>query len=161
MDGIAGAPGYRQSIGDKFAWDVLPLPKGPKGHGSTLSGDGWWIKKDVKAPAAAWELVKRLTGEEHQRAQLQAASLYPSLKRLVPDYFRATSVKNQDAVVLTAEQIGIPFPVTPSFSRWTGEILAPALADVWNNKKTPREAMGGIAAQVNALLAEDARSAKL
>ncbi len=91
----------------------------------------------------AWELVKRLTGEEHQRAQLQAASLYPSLKRLVPDYFRATSVKNQDAVVLTAEQIGIPFPVTPSFARWTGEILAPALADMWNNKKAPREAMGG------------------
>ena len=161
MDGIAGAPGYRQSIGDKFAWDVLPLPQGPKGHGSTLSGDGWWIKKDVKAPAAAWELVKRLSGEEHQRAQLQAASLYPSLKKLVPDYFRATSVKNQEAVVLTAEQIGIPFPVTPSFARWTGEILAPALADMWNNKKPPREAMGGIAAQVNALLAEDAKSAKL
>ena len=52
MDGIAGAPGYKQGIGDKFGWDVLPLPKGPKGRGSTLSGDGWWIRKDTKAPEA-------------------------------------------------------------------------------------------------------------
>ena len=161
MDGIAGAPGYRQNIGDKFAWDVLPLPKGPKGRGSTLSGDGWWIKKETKAPQAAWELLKVMVGEEHQRAHLQAASLYPSLKKLVPDYFRTTSVKNQDAVVMTAEQTGIPFPVTPSFTKWTGEILAPALADMWNNKKSPKEAMSGIAAQVNALLADDAKNAKL
>jgi multiple sugar transport system substrate-binding protein len=161
MDGIAGAPGYRQGIGDKFAWDVLPLPRGPKGRGSTLSGDGWWIKKDSRVPQGAWEFLKQMVGPEHQRAHLQAASLYPSLKRLVPDYFRLTSVKNQEAVVTTAEQTGIPFPVTPSFARWTGEILAPALADVWNNKKPPKEAMSGIASQVNALLAEDARTARL
>jgi multiple sugar transport system substrate-binding protein len=161
LDGIAGAPGYKQSIGDKFGWDVLPLPKGPKGRGSTLSGDGWWIKKETKVPQAAWELVKVMVGEEHQRAQLQAAALYPSLKRLVPDYFKLTNVKNQDAVVMTAEQIGIPFPVTPSFSTWTAEILAPAMTEMWNNKKTPKDAMSGIASQINALLAEDAKAAKL
>lgn len=161
MDGIAGAPGYKQSIGDKFGWDVLPLPKGPKGRGSTLSGDGWWIRKDTKVPQAAWEFLKGMIGEEHQRAQLQAASLYPSLKKLVPDYFRLTNVRNQDAVVMTAEQTGIPFPVTPSFAKWTGEILAPALADMWNNKRSPKEAMSAIAPQVNALLAEDAKGAKL
>lgn len=161
MDGIAGAPRYQQQIADKFAWDVLPLPKGPKGRGSTLSGDGWWIKKDTKAPQAAWEFLKTMVGEEHQRAQLQAAALYPSLKKLVPEYFRLTSVRNQDAVVMTAEQIGIPFPVTPSFGKWTAELLAPALAEMWNNKKNPKDAMSAIAPQVNALLAEDAKSSKL
>jgi multiple sugar transport system substrate-binding protein len=161
MDGIAGAPGYKQGIGDKFTWDVLPLPKGPKGRGSTLSGDGWWIKKDTKVPQLAWELVKTMVGEDNQRAQMQAAQVYPSLKKLVPEYFRLTNVRNQDAVVMTAEQIGIPFPVTPSFGRWTGEILAPALADMWNNRKSPKDAMAAIAPQVNALLAEDAKASKL
>ena len=102
-----------------------------------------------------------MVGEDHQRAQLQAASVYPSLKKLVPDYFKLTNVKNQDAVVMTAEQTGIPFPVTPSFAKWTAEILAPALADMWNNKKPVKDAMSSIASQVNALLAEDAKSAKL
>lgn len=161
MDGIAGAPNYQRGIGDKFAWDILPLPKGPKGRGSTLSGDGWWINKETKVPQAAWELVKAMVGEENQRAQMQASLVYPSLKKLVPEYFKLTSVKNQEAVVMTAEQIGIPFPVTPSLGKWTGELLAPALAEVWNNKKTPREAMSGIAPQVSALLAEDAKANKL
>jgi hypothetical protein len=79
----------------------------------------------------------------------------------VPDYFKLTNVRNQDAVVMTAEQFGIPFPVTPSFGKWTGEILAPALADMWNNRKPAKEAMSGIAAQINALLAEDAKASKL
>jgi hypothetical protein len=102
-----------------------------------------------------------MVGEESQRAQMQAALVYPSLKKLVPEYFKLTSVKNQEAVVMTAEQIGIPFPVTPSFAKWTGEILAPAMADMWNNKLPVKEAMAGIAPQVNALLAEDAKASKL
>ena len=139
MDGIAGAPGYRQGIGDKFAWDVLPLPKGPKGRGSTLSGDGWWIKKDTKVAAGGLGAPEADGGARSTSGpSLQAARSTPRSSSLVPDYFRLTSVKNQDAVVTTAEQTGIPFPVTPSFASWTGEILAPALADMWNNKKPPR-----------------------
>src|SRR5689334_19275757 len=110
----------------------------------------WMRMWQWTAPQAAWEFVKAMVGEDNQRAQMKAALVYPSLKKLVPEYFKLTNVKNEAAVTLTAEQIGIPFPVTPSFAKWTGEILAPAMTDMWNNKKTPRDAMGSIAAQVNA-----------
>lgn len=161
LDGIVAARGYSNGIGDKFNWDVLPLPRGPKGRGSTLSGDGWWIKKDTKVPQVAWEFVKTMVGEESQRLQLTAALAFPSLKKLIPEFFKLTNVKNQDAVVMTMEQMAVPFPVTPSLGKWTGEILAPAFADMWNNKKTPKDAMSSIAPQVNALLEADAKVSKL
>lgn len=155
--GIVDAPRMRQSIGDAFEWDILAQPKGPKGRGATLSADGWWMKKDTRVAQAAWELLKMIVGEEHQRAQMQAASVFPSLKKLVPEFAKLAGIRNGNAASLTVEQLGVPFPVTPSINKWTGEILAPALTAVWQRKQNAKDAMASIASQVNAVLAEDAK----
>ncbi len=161
LTGINSAVSYRQKIADKFSWDLIAVPKGPKGRGNTVAGVGWMMTKDAKAPDAAWELMKTLAGEDGQATLSRNSSLFPSMRKLWPDFMKVTGAQNLQALTLAADTLAVNFPVTPSFGTWTGEVLAPALTAVWENKQSARDAMSSVTGQIDAMLAEDAKNARL
>ncbi|HHV43112.1 MAG TPA: sugar ABC transporter substrate-binding protein [Firmicutes bacterium] len=70
-------PAYRTA---DFEWDIVPVPEGPYGRGSTLIGDGYWITKESQNVELAWEFIKFLTSAEAQQATAGAGELIPSNK---------------------------------------------------------------------------------
>jgi ABC-type glycerol-3-phosphate transport system substrate-binding protein len=67
QSGVWETPNMRRLIGDRFKWDIVMSPKGPKGQrGFGTGGSGYCIMKTTKYPDEAWEVVKCLAGEQGQ-----------------------------------------------------------------------------------------------
>jgi multiple sugar transport system substrate-binding protein len=56
--------GKARAIED-FEWDIVPLPEGPQGRGTTLGFAGYSIIKGTEHPEEAFELLKFLTGPDN------------------------------------------------------------------------------------------------
>ncbi|WP_043346402.1 ABC transporter substrate-binding protein [Beutenbergia cavernae] len=55
----------RDQIGDRFAWDVLKLPKGTTGRREVATAGGaWGISRDSANPELAWEFIRFLSDTE-------------------------------------------------------------------------------------------------
>jgi multiple sugar transport system substrate-binding protein len=80
-----------------FAWNVMPLPKGPARSTSLATTDGWAINRNTKHPEAAYALLKFLAGPEANRIRAQYVALQPAHRQVVPEYIRLMQVLNRDA----------------------------------------------------------------
>jgi multiple sugar transport system substrate-binding protein len=65
LDGSWDTLADRATIGNRFAWDVAPLPKGPTGRRPVSpAGGAWSIATTSKHPNEAWEWIKFLTNTQ-------------------------------------------------------------------------------------------------
>jgi multiple sugar transport system substrate-binding protein len=69
-------------------WDILPMPRGPVRRASWGTTDGWGMWKGTKGRAAAWELVKFLSGPEYMRMQSRVAFYLPSRQSALEDWMK-------------------------------------------------------------------------
>lgn len=105
----------RAYIGNRFAWDVAPLPKGPTGRRPiSPAGGAWSIAANSKNPAAAWEWIKFLTNTRSAEILIsEPTRSVPGRKSAVPKWVSvARSGKLPPAhVSVFADTMAEAFPV--------------------------------------------------
>lgn len=72
-------PELRETIKDKFVWDIAPLPQ-DKDRATILHSDGFCITSGSKNQDAAWKLVEYLAGPQGQTALAQMGRSVPALQ---------------------------------------------------------------------------------
>ena len=131
---------FPSAIGDQFAWDIAPMPVGPKGRWSWASHQGLGIYAQTKHVEAAWRFMKFLVGAEGGRMQNQTTLRLSSNIEAAQEYvLRApfdVSVLLESFEYSIPDQIYIP-----------GTDLATLLRPVWNGEESIQSAAARIEAQ--------------
>ncbi len=86
MNGSWYAGGAREAIGDKFEWEVVPLPKGTTGKREVATaGGGWSMSSNAKDVDAAWSFLSYL-GSADVMATIPYAADSPITARSTDTY---------------------------------------------------------------------------
>lgn len=72
-------PELRETIKEKFEWDIAPLPQ-DNNRATILHSDGFCITKASRNKDAAWKLVEYLAGPQGQTALAQVGRSVPALQ---------------------------------------------------------------------------------
>lgn len=138
-----------------FSWNVAPLPMGPTGiRANTLGGAGYVMATNPADLDASWEFLQFLSGPEGQAIFAATGLAVPALT--TPETTAAfvgalpDSVNGQVFIDETAN--GMLNPNFPDWREIETTLVTPALDLVWNGEQTAEEALGAIAAQVQAFL---------
>lgn len=74
---------YMASTYPGIPYGIAPIPAAPNGKRASLTfTNAWSASASTKHPAAAWELIKYMTGSVVQESQLNAGFALPTLKSL-------------------------------------------------------------------------------
>lgn len=138
-----------------FNWNVAPLPTGPTGiRANTLGGAGYVMAAQPGDLDASWEFLQFLSGPQGQAIFAATGLAVPALT--TPETTAAfigalpDSVNAQVFIDETAN--GRLNPNFPDWREIETTLVTPALDLVWNGEQTAEEALGSIAAQVQAFL---------
>jgi ABC-type glycerol-3-phosphate transport system substrate-binding protein len=75
-------------------WDFLPLVRGPKGHGSRMSMDGYMVNKQTPAQDQSWTVVRELASTETQVLRAERRRLQPPRKSAMAAWEKIYEGKN-------------------------------------------------------------------
>jgi multiple sugar transport system substrate-binding protein len=132
----------QQSGGAKFEWDILPIPKGPKGQATVVTAEGYMIRQGTKQQDNAWDLVKYLMTPGPQQAFFDELSVWPARKDLfgLPG-FRSPQAPplNVPGVLDVSLPIARTYPLTPDYSSWMG-LTTKAFNDAVDGKMSAADA---------------------
>lgn len=135
------------------AYDVAPLPKGPKGHASILNVHGWSIYKSSKNTELAWHFVKWVS----TTGAGPAMGLIPAYKPIVkPDFLQAP---HQPAHLKEAFIVPASWPTTvsppefgPNFAELMGQDgISSQLTDIYFDKKSAAAALASACSRVTSI----------
>jgi len=86
LDGSWATLQHRNDIGNRFDWDVAPMPKGPTGKlPLSEAGGAWSIATNSKHPNEAWTWIKFLTSTASDDILIsQPVRSMPGRKSAVP-----------------------------------------------------------------------------
>lgn len=108
---------YFRSAITQFDWDIVMFPKGPKGTRFFSSGgSGYAITSQCKDKDKAWEVMKRLAGEQGQRDLSSQGGLQPAIMKLAdsPQFLDKGKPENKKIMLEAVKYIRFN-PLTP---RW-------------------------------------------
>jgi multiple sugar transport system substrate-binding protein len=126
-----------------FQWDVVMVPKGPAGQlGFASGGSGYGILKASKNKAAAWELIRFLTGPEGGKRMAAAGLAQPALSSVAnsPSFLDRRVPLNKN-ILLESEPFGVFEPFASNWRHVRSQFIVPALAPVWKGERTAQEAI--------------------
>ena len=145
-------PGFRDQLAD-VSWDIMPVPGGPGGRGTTLGSDAYHISKQSSSPELAWEFIKYITSEESLSLMAEGGSIVPARRDLAHHYItRASELPphNLEAYLVGLE-IARPTPMIRNFFD-VARILEPAWLEVVQGKYDAARRMEEILPQLVGLL---------
>lgn len=137
-----------------FKWDVAEPPRGAKGRSTVQSATGWSLSTGGKQIDAAWQFVKWLTGERGQRLLAEREVILPSRRRVAEDPKVLTpppaNLKGISAAHTYADFYANPSVVisTPEKAKIFNDALGAALADIFADKVSTRDALSAADALV-------------
>ncbi len=147
--GIWKSPFFREIT--KFDWDVVMFPKGPKGKRSfTTGGSGYAITSQCKNKEAAWQVVKRLSGEKGQVDLANIGLLQPAIIKLAESKAFLNNEKPLNKKIVLEGVNYIKF--APLMSEWEEiniRFIAPALDRVWNGSEPAEKALKAVCPDIN------------
>jgi multiple sugar transport system substrate-binding protein len=150
---------FAEGIGDRFDWDVAPMPRGPVRRITYGNDDAWLIYQGTKFPEAAWELVKFLVSPEYLRGYMAAEAKQPPRLSMLPEWYTILRQTWPYLEQVNLEAFGAPviageliyFPVFKDHARAT-EILDPVMEAVIVNGTAGAEALAEAARQLTETL---------
>jgi multiple sugar transport system substrate-binding protein len=152
MDSRRVVPTFRATIGDKFDWDVAPIPAG-KTKATILHSDGYCMAVASKNKDAAWKLIEFFASPIGQTKLTQIGRLVPSHKSLAesPLFLDPNTKPKNSRIWLDA----IPFirlaPAHPEWIALEGRITK-SLEGVYYGAKTVTDTTAFLDAQAAELL---------
>ncbi|MDP8262119.1 MAG: sugar ABC transporter substrate-binding protein [Candidatus Ancaeobacter aquaticus] len=138
-----------------FDWDVAMFPMGPTGiRGFGTGGSGYSILKTCKNPAAAWEVVKALSGSYGQIRFADAGLAQPANMKIAegPHWALSPKLPKNKKMLNEAVQYVTYNPFNPNWRMATDLYINPELDLVFSGKETPKEAMKKIIPKINKIL---------
>jgi ABC-type glycerol-3-phosphate transport system substrate-binding protein len=138
-----------------FDYGVAPLPKSARGGRRTVAKpNSLTIPNGVQGPkaAAAWELIKYVSGPDYQKALIDVGQAMTNHKGLV-DYFNAKSPVRDAKVFSDAydKKEVVPIPLVPRWADYRA-IVDEEMTKVRRGELNVQTAMGQIKTRANDLL---------
>lgn len=131
---------------------IAPIPSGPAGRFTSVNPTGAVVYKNTKSPDAAWEFVKFLASPAAQEQLMQLKASLPVSKEVLAGPYASAF----DGAKVFADSLAFakPKPSFKGFEEYTGVLQGELDENVFNApNKTAKEAVDGVASQLNALLA--------
>ncbi len=132
-------------------WDIRPVPK--KVSRTTVNTmTVLAIPKDSSNPDQAWEFLKYCVGADASAAFAKSRGFIPVSKSAGALFEPDDKAPQNLPVAIDA----LEHAVNENFSEYIQQargVYRPVLDDVWSGKRTAAEALGGVADQVNTILA--------
>jgi multiple sugar transport system substrate-binding protein len=160
-------PGFMKTFREKatFKWDVVAMPKHPKGQFTGMGTYGFSIAKNTKHPQAAWDFVKSLASPAGQRIQLTNYTGVPLLKSMANDpvYQELTPPPANIKAFVKGGDIGIfPRQDYPSkcgslYAGLVNQTLNAMLESIQRGKQTAQDAATQADATIQKCLDENAK----
>lgn len=143
-------PQFRQQA--KFSWDVMPIPKGPKGQAQLLTGSMFGLYTGSKQRDLAWALLSYVTGKEGQTLMTQSGLLLPARQSIAKsDTFLKNHPPDHNQIFLDEIALARVLPMHPKYPQIAG-VFSAALSAVFTGKKSAGDAMRDVADQGNGIL---------
>jgi ABC-type glycerol-3-phosphate transport system substrate-binding protein len=143
-----------------FDKGMAPMPKGKAGRVVRANPIGIHVMKDSKAPDAAWEYVAFQSGPEACKVMLERHLTVPWLKSLLGTQEHARLLLPWESAAAYAESSTKVRPTRyPETFAEINTLYGRVYPDVRHGKKTARQAIGEIKAQVEDLLKQSAAGA--
>lgn len=146
----------RDQVGDRFAWDVLKLPRGSTGRREiAAAGGAWGISTDSANPDLAWELISYLSDRERLNTFISEPL------RGIPG--RISSAEDEATMAARSRQPPRNFKIlSDQFLTDAYEITWPAFwseyETIWNNRSTALNS-GADPAEILPQIERDAQAA--
>lgn len=147
-------------LGNKYKWDILPVPKWPAGRSTFLNIDYYALNAVSKNLDAAWDLMKYVCAEpDYQRFQMQTTLVQPCLLSLYDEW---ETIAVSTAPVLNGKAIkwykdaatgGYAWP-TLFFEYQASQaqsLIDTWMGQVWNGKVSSQLGLTQMTQQINAL----------
>lgn len=138
-----------------FNWNVAPLPMGPTGiRANTLGGAGYVMATSPADTDAAWTFLQFLSGPSGQAIFAATGLAVPALTspETTAAFVEAMPDGIDGQVFIDETANGYLNPNFPDWREIESTLVTPALDLVWNGEQTAEQALGAIAAQVQAFL---------
>lgn len=138
-----------------FNWNVAPLPTGPTGiRANTLGGAGYVMATNPGDLEASWRFLQFLSGPEGQSIFAATGLAVPALTtpETAAAFVAAMPEHVNGQVFIDETANGMLNPNFPDWREIETTLVTPALDLVWNGEQTAEQALGAIAAQVQAFL---------
>lgn len=135
-------------------YGVAPLPAGRR-RAVIANGVAHAVARASKHREQAWQLAHFLSSRPAQEALAKSGTSIPVLRSVAasPAYLeQGVGSAEWKRVFLAQMEHAEPIPFTPGFARWYDEVRK-ALDLVWIDKSTPQEALSGVVARVDEILA--------
>jgi multiple sugar transport system substrate-binding protein len=157
------------SLGTRFKWDILPVPKWPAGRATFLNIDFYGMNAASKHPEHAWNLLKYVTYEpDYPRFQMQATLVQPCLLSLYDQWEQSVVAT---APPLQGKQINWYKDALTGGYAWPNlffefgalqvdSLINNWLNQVWAGQTSPETAMRQLNDQINAIQQTGATSAQ-
>lgn len=152
LSGIWETPSLRTR---QFKWDVVMFPSAPNGKREFgTGGTGYAILKSSKNKAAAWEVIKSLTGVEGQKRLAEKGLAQPARIAVAegPAFGANTDAPLGKGMLNEAVKHVVYSPYHPKWREIEAKIVMPALELLFNGKASVDETVARIVPQVNELL---------
>lgn len=148
--GIWETPGLRNY---DFDWDVAMFPKSKEGRRAFgTGGSGYAMLKSSKNKAAAWEVLKALTGVKGQEKFAQGGLAQPSRKGVAEGEFWAADTNSKPANKKMLNEAVNYSVFSPFHERWREieeKMLSPQLDLIFSGKKTAKEVFSALEPEIN------------
>ena len=127
----------------KLDFDIVMFPKGPGGKRAFgTGGSGYAITSQCKNPQAAWEVLKRFSGEQGQRDLASQGGLQPAIMKLAQSEIFMDNKPPKNKKIMHEAVSHIVFtPLTRHWDEINMADLGPVLDNVWSGKETAAQAM--------------------
>ena len=145
---IKQLPRFREIT--RFDWDTALFPAGPGGlYGFPGKISGYAVVRQSKNKEAAWELVKRLSGEKGQKMLSSSGIHQPAIIKAAASsaFLDNKNPKNKTVVLRAIKDIRFP-PLCEKWDEINVSIISPGLDKVWTDTETADLALRKISSAI-------------
>jgi len=148
----------KKEVGERFDWDVAPLPHWGDGNPGLVHEPCVWVMNpNSKDKETTWTFFHWLTGPEGQRVPVELAWSAPLHRSNAPFYGKEVPPEKNKGLLLESIEIGsnwYPWLANPKFYEVWELTMVPALDEVFLGAKKAAEAMAEIKPECERLLLE-------
>lgn len=152
--GWSGSTPLLRKTAKNFEWDVAPVPEGPAGRFTMLSGNQLVITKTSKHKEACWKFLKHfvspenemMMGGEYRRCVPSRISVTKD-----PEYLKADLPPKHSNVFVDSYKYGRVLPIDEKFASWNPEFEA-SVQLIYANEATPEDAVKWAQVRMNNVL---------
>jgi multiple sugar transport system substrate-binding protein len=144
-------PDYRKNI-TSFEWDIAPVPSGPLGRVTMLSGNQLVMNKTSRNKKSAWEFMKCYVNPEmYISGKMRRCT--PTRKSVAndPEYLKSDGSPRTTKMFVDAYNYGRLEPINEKYSVWEPEFMA-SIQLIKIKEYTPKQAVEWADKRINTIL---------